>query len=131
MRASLALAAAILLAATTAGAQTASPAAAPSAPTAPKPAAGGVTVSGVTVTPSVPKPCGSRDKDCIATVVAELKTRYPEELKRFCFQRAMRSVRTQLLNDQIVGALHGEDPATQPAFGVNAALQTACSTRKK
>ncbi|MBS0331607.1 MAG: hypothetical protein JSS35_02455, partial [Proteobacteria bacterium] len=29
------------------------------------------------------------DKECIALVVAELKAKYPEQLKKFCFQSRM------------------------------------------
>lgn len=88
-------------------------------------------MSGVTVTPTQPKPCGSRDKDCIAMIVAELKQRYPEELKRFCFGREMRTVRTEMVNQQLLDSLGGNDPPIPTTFGVNSALKLACASDKK
>ncbi len=116
-------------------AQSAPPAveAAPVASTPPAaPAKAGTTVSGVTVTPSPrPKSCSSRDKDCIALVVAELKERYPEELKKFCFGRQAQAVRTQFTNEQLLESLGGNDPPVGTAFGVNSALKAACASDKK
>ncbi len=129
MKPSLVLAAIILFSAGVASAQMTpaktEPAVAPSA----KP---GTTVSGVTVMAN-PKPqaCASRDQQCIALVVAELKQRYPEELKRFCLQRAARAARTQVTNDQLLEDLGGKGPPKPTAFDVNSALKTACVLQKQ
>jgi hypothetical protein len=129
MKASLALAAIIVCVAGVAGAQTAPSKTEATPPPSAKP---GTTVSGLTVT-AKPKlqPCSSRDKQCIDLVVAELKVQYPEELKRFCFQREQRAVRTQLAHDRIVEDLGGNNPPTPTAFGVNSAMKAACATEKK
>jgi hypothetical protein len=96
------------------------------------PAAAGKTVDGLTVVaPAVGKPCASRDRECIALVVAELKRRYPEELKRFCFQRQMRAMRSDVVHEQLLEGLGGGDPPVPTAFGVNSALTTACAGEKK
>jgi len=90
------------------------------------------TVEGLTVVAPLPnKPCSSRDQACIALVVAELKQLYPEQLKRFCFQRTMRSMRTQMLNDQLLEGLSSDNPPPSTSFGVNSALRTACAWDKK
>src|SRR6185312_13067477 len=51
------------------------------------------------------------------TVVAQLKQLYPEQLKRFCFQRTMRSMRTQMLNDQLLEGLSSDNPPPSTSFG--------------
>jgi hypothetical protein len=138
MNPSVALAAAILVLPFAAAAQGVPPAhsaateSAPASAPAPKPPPDGRTVSGVTVTPApVSKPCSSRDKACIELVVAELKRRYPVELKRFCFQRDMRAIRSRVLNDELLADLGDSGPGVPTAFGVNAALKTACAPDKK
>jgi hypothetical protein len=90
----------------------------------------GKQVEGLTVTGKRPdtKTCSSRDRDCIARVVAELKQRYPEELKTFCSQREIRAVRTAMVADQL-GI--GGGPPVSTAIGVNSALATACAPDKK
>ena len=111
----------------------------PEAPAAPPasaaPAARGVppkTVEGLTVIAPLPnKPCSSRDRECIALVVAELKQLYPEQLKRFCFQRTMRAMRSQMLNDQLLEGLSSDNPPPSTSFGVNSALSVACKWDKK
>ncbi len=52
----------------------------------PAAAAPGKVVEGVTVTGRrlSPKGCSSRDDTCVATVVADLKARYPRELRKWC-----------------------------------------------
>jgi hypothetical protein len=99
------------------------------------PAARGVppkTVEGLTVIAPLPnKPCSSRDRECIALVVAELKQLYPEQLKRFCFQRTMRAMRSQMLNDQLLEGLSSDNPPPSTSFGVNSALSVACKWDKK
>jgi hypothetical protein len=116
-----------------AGSAAAQPAAAPQAgPAAETPAktppAKTKTVEGLTVVAPPPlKPCAVRDKDCVAQVVAELKQLYPEQLKKFCFQRQMRAMRTAMVADQL--GLDGPPPST--AVGVNSALATACAPDRK
>jgi hypothetical protein len=94
-------------------------------------AAAGKTVDGLTVVAPAGKPCGYRDRECVALVVAELKRRYPGELKRFCFQRQMRAMRSEVVNEQLLEGLGGGDPPVPTAFGVNSALKTACAEEKK
>jgi len=105
------------------------PATAPAATpqgTAPK------TVEGLTVVAPVPnKPCSSRDQACIALVVAELKQLYPEQLKRFCFQRTMRAMRSDMLQADLLAGLGSDNPPMGTSFGVNSALKTACARDKK
>jgi hypothetical protein len=107
----------------------ASPPAAP-ATAAPAPPAG-ATVSSLTVEGSrLPKKtCSSRDRDCIAIVVAELKQNYPEQLKAFCFQWKTQAVRSQWVNDQLLESL-GNDHPSPTAFGVNSAVTKACTPDK-
>ena len=132
MKSRLAVAAAVLTVPFAAMAQSPAPPA-PLPATAPaKPGAGAHTVEGLTVTPLSPsKPCGSRDQQCIALVVAELKRRYPEQLKRFCFQRDMRAIRTQITNEDLLADLGDTGPSIPTAFGVNSALKTACAPDRK
>jgi hypothetical protein len=87
-------------------------------------------VEGLTVTGKRPatKTCSSRDSACIAEVTAELKQLYPEQLKKFCFQRRMRAMRTAMVADQLS---FGDGPPSGAAFGVNSALATACAPDKK
>ena len=68
--------------------------------------------------------CSPRDKPCIAIVIAELKQHYPEQLKRFCFQRDMRAMRN--------GALFGADEPGQSGadYGMAPVLKTACARDK-
>lgn len=58
-------------------------------PAKPAPPPSDTTVSGVTVMPLPSRSCRPKDKDCIALVIAELKAKYPEQLKKFCFQTQM------------------------------------------
>jgi len=103
-----------------------SPAAAPS--TAPP----GKTVEGLTVTakPFPKTECGSRDAECIRLVVAELKRLYPEQLKRFCFEREMRAARDTLsFGDADPG---GTRPSqTGMTFTKAAPLAIACASDPK
>jgi hypothetical protein len=121
MQALLAIAAAIAV-----SASAAEPLTAPAAPRAgPSP-----TVSGVTVIPRPTKTCFSRDKACVALVVAELKRLYPEQLKQFCFGWATQTARTQMTYDQMQ-PLNPLEPPLPTAFGVNSAVKTACASDKK
>ncbi|HZZ32436.1 MAG TPA: hypothetical protein VFE10_10635 [Phenylobacterium sp.] len=95
-----------------------------------KPAASGPTVSGIVVEGLPKKSCSSRDKECIALVVAELKQNYPEQLKAFCAQWQMRAVQSRWVTDQLNGSLGGNNPPTPPTFGVNAAVSKACAPDK-
>ncbi|THD71909.1 hypothetical protein [Phenylobacterium sp.] len=97
---------------------------------APKPAAYGPTVSGIVVEGLPKKSCSSRDKECIAVVVAELKQNYPEQLKAFCAQWQMRAIQSRWVTDQLNESLGGNNPPTPPTFGVNSAVSKACSTDK-
>jgi hypothetical protein len=99
------------------------------APTA-KPAASGPTVSGIVVEGLPKKSCSSRDKDCIAVVVAELQEHYPEQLKAFCANWQMQAVRSKWVNDQLLASLGSSHQPTPPSFGVNSAVTKACSTDK-
>ncbi|HEX3366524.1 hypothetical protein [Phenylobacterium sp.] len=92
-----------------------------------KPAPAAPTVSGIVVEGLPKKTCSSRDKECIAVVVAELKEHYPQQLKAFCAQWKMQAVRTQWVNDQLVESLGGNNPPTPTAFGVNSAVSKACA----
>jgi hypothetical protein len=67
------------------------------------PVTDGQTVSGVTVTPTRPaKPCGSRDKGCVALVIAKLKAQYPQELKAYCLRERIH-VQASAMNAQDMG----------------------------
>jgi len=125
--------AAVLMTPGAAAAQAVPPAeAAPATTPAPTPRPEGRTISGVTVSPApASKPCGSRDKQCIDLVVAELKRRYPEQLKKFCFQRDMRAIRSRVLNDELLADIGDAGPSIPTSFGPNAALKTACAPDRK
>ena len=75
-----------------------------------KPAPPAPTVSGIVVEGLPKKTCSSRDRECIAIVVAELKQNYPEQLKAFCAQWKMQAVRTQFVHDQLAESLGGNNP---------------------
>jgi hypothetical protein len=85
------------------------------------------TVSGIVVKPLPKKSCSSRDKECVALVVAELKQNYPEQLKAFCFQWQTQAVRSQWVNDQLYESLGSNFPPPTTAFGVNPAVSQACA----
>ena len=88
------------------------------------------TVSGVTVMPMPKKTCSSRDKTCIAMVVAELKRDYPEQLKQFCFEEQTKAARNQFVNDQLLDALHGNGPPTPTAAPVSPVVKQVCAPDK-
>jgi hypothetical protein len=92
---------------------------APAAPAASAPSVDGIVVEGLPK-----KSCSTRDKSCIAVVVAELKARYPQQLKVFCANWQMQALRSQWVSDQLGG---GDRPT---AFGVNSAVSKACSADK-
>jgi hypothetical protein len=76
------------------------------------------------------KECSSRDKQCIGLVVAELKRLYPEQLKRFCFQREMRAMRNA--SDFGDSDPTGQQPPQMAAtFNTAAPLAVACARDKK
>jgi hypothetical protein len=122
MRSALVLATALALVSGAAGAQAPTPSPTPVA----KPASQDHTVSGVEVeAPPLPtKECGARDKACIDVVIAELRTRYPAQLKRFCFQREMRAL-------QNTAEFGGDSPRDVGAYYTTGAiLKIACATEK-
>jgi hypothetical protein len=86
----------LLLALTLAAAPAAAPATDPPAPSAaPAASAPPKKLEGVVVE-GQRKPlhkCDSKDAPCIAAVVAELKKRYPEQLKVWCFRQKMDEMR--------------------------------------
>jgi hypothetical protein len=100
----------------------------PAATPAAKPAAPVPTVSGIVVQGMPKKSCSSRDKECIALVVAELKQSYPQQLKAFCFQWKTQAVRSQWVNAQLLESIGGTPTPT--AFGVNSAVSQACAADK-
>jgi hypothetical protein len=102
----------------------------PAVPAAAKPAAPGPTVSGIVVEGLPKKTCSSRDRDCIAVVVAELQEHYPEQLKAFCANWKMQAIRSKWVNDQLLASLGSSHQPTPPSFGVNSAVTKACSTDK-
>lgn len=104
---------------------------APAAPaTAAQRTAPGPTVSGIVVEGLPKKSCSSRDKDCIAVVVAELKQNYPEQLKAFCAQWKARAIQSEWVTAQLNESLGGNNPPTPPTFGVNSAVSKACAPDK-
>lgn len=117
MRIAAAFVAAGALAASATWAQTSTPA---------KPAPETHTVTGVTVeAPKLPtKECSPKDKACINLVIAELKLRYPEQLKRFCFAREMRGLRNEMA--------FGAEDATQSGtdYSIGPSLKLACANDK-
>jgi hypothetical protein len=89
-------------------------------------------VEGLTVVAPPPlKPCAARDKDCIAQVVAELKQLYPEQLKRFCFQRQMRAMRNTALFGDVDQSSSPESSQRGTTYSVGDSLRVACAPDKK
>ncbi|WP_372785863.1 hypothetical protein [Phenylobacterium sp.] len=121
MRKLAVLLAAALAVAGSAAAQTPSPA---------LPPAKAKVLEGVTVTGKRPqtKPCKPRDAGCVAMVVAELKTRYPEKLGVWCMQQ------TNIAMDRAVHAdwygTSGLPPSTA-GTSVAKVVQQACAPDKK
>jgi hypothetical protein len=111
----------------------AAPAAAAPAPATPAPSgkSGPKVVEGLTVMGHGPlsKACGERDKDCIAMVVAELRAKYPKELKTWCHQEEVRAAWSNLEADSLYA-----DPYHSPIGGsvaVKPIIKTACQPPKK
>jgi hypothetical protein len=100
---------------------------APASPSAPK------TVEGLTVTPSpLPtKECSPRDRRCIAIVVAELKRLYPQQLKRFCFQREMRTMNNSVLFSDVDPTTSSNPAQLGATYHAGSALGVACAPDKK
>ncbi|HEY8004577.1 MAG TPA: hypothetical protein VIE16_10135 [Phenylobacterium sp.] len=126
----------LFAAALCAGAALAQPAASPPpavqtpAPPGKAPATGAKTLEGLTVRPIPKRGCLPRDKECIALVVAELKQRYPEQLKRFCFQREMRAMNNSVLFGDVDPA-SGEPAQLGATYRPADALRVACAPDKK
>jgi hypothetical protein len=102
----------------------------PAEPTPTAPPAAASSVDGIVVEGLPKKSCTSREKDCIAVVVAELKARYPQQLKAFCANWKMQAIRDQWANDQLAASFGGSHQASPSSFGVNAAISKACSPDK-
>jgi hypothetical protein len=115
------------------------PAAAPTTPTAPAAAtptasatavAPGTKLEGVTVTGKRPLKgqCGEKDQACTLAVIAELKLRYPEQLKRWCNQ-----VRDGAMwaNIEQSALFPGNHPGLGGSFQPPAVTKLACATDKK
>jgi hypothetical protein len=111
--------AAVMLAAGAAGAE---PAKAPASPS--------TQVPGVTVTGKRPvlKPCSPRDQACIATVIAELKAHYPDQLAVWCATQ-----NTVVMKKNLNPEMFTSDnlPALSGQFDVPAATQQACASGAK
>jgi hypothetical protein len=76
-----------------------------------------------------PKPCGERDKACIAMVVAELQARYPKQLKLWCHQEQDRAAWSNIE----AGSIYA-DPFHSPIGGsaqLKPIMKTACEPAKK
>ena len=105
------------------------PPAASLSPTTPK--LDGHTVSGVTVEAKplkIPK-CGARDNACIAEVVAELRQRYPKELRQWCSQEEMKSTRANFMGSEFLGS--ADHPMIDGSFAPPAVTRIACFPPKK
>ncbi|HEX2817513.1 MAG TPA: hypothetical protein VHN39_14030 [Phenylobacterium sp.] len=104
------------------------------APAKPAPTTG-TTISGVTVEGARPMPskgCSSRDKVCVAMVVAELKARYPEQLLQWCHEVERRAVVSNLNIDDI-NSTSGSNVAHSESgqFAPPAVARSACASDKK
>jgi hypothetical protein len=64
-------------------------------------------------------------------VVAELKRLYPEQLKQFCFAEQTSAVRTQIVNQQLLESLGGNNPSIPVSSQVSPVIKTACASDKK
>jgi hypothetical protein len=132
MRAGLPFGVMIALLAGAAAAQTPAPAPAPTAPAA-KPS--GATVSGVTVEgrKAPTRSCSSRDNDCIATIVAELKAQYPKELQHWCDLVQYQAANTNMTMDQVNGIGTSFSPGQTSVYGrfaPPAVAKIACASDK-
>jgi hypothetical protein len=120
-----------------ADAQVDPPAQAAPAATPPQPAKpDGHTVSGITVEGSKApaKSCSSRDKDCVAVIVAELKARYPKELQHWCDLVEYRAANTNMTMDQLNGIGTSFSPGQTSVYGrfaPPAVAKLACAPDKK
>jgi hypothetical protein len=56
--------------------------------------------------------CSDRDAPCIAAVVAELKKRYPEQLKVWCFRQKMDEMRNAMNAEAYAGPYDPNGGAT-------------------
>ena len=86
------------------------------APSQPAKATSGGTVSGVTVEgrKAREKACSARDKDCIASVVAELRARFPVQLQNWCVHVQERAAMTDLMFDRSGDASPDGHPHENP-----------------
>jgi hypothetical protein len=100
-------------------------------PTSPAPAAvPGTKLEGVTVTGKRPSKgqCAEKDQACTLAVIAELKLRYPEQLKRWCNQ-----VRDGAMwaNIEQTSLFPGNHPGLGGSFQPPAVTKLACASDKK
>ena len=115
------------------------PAAAPTTPTtpavatpaaSPPAAAPGTKLEGVTVTGKRPPKgqCAEKDQACTLAVIAELKLRYPEQLKRWCNQ-----VRDGAMwaNTEQSALFPGNHPGLGGSFQPPAVTKLACASTPK
>ena len=76
------------------------------------------------------KKCGEKDAVCLAAVMTELKTRYPEQLKVWCFRQKMDEMRNHM---NAAAMADPSDPA-QGGAGYNvsqaAVIKTVCTQAK-
>ena len=87
----------------------------------------GVVVEGKRRQPT-PK-CGAKDAVCIAAVITELKTRYPEQLKVWCFRQKMDEMRNALNAEAFAGP---NNPGGDANYSIAQAkvIRTVCTTTK-
>ena len=91
------------------------------------------TISGVTVEAAKPqKACSSRDKACVAMVVAELKARFPNELQKWCDTVKYRAAVTNMNIDDLNGALGSPGTHSEAGqFAPPAVAKVACASDPK
>ena len=86
------------------------------------------TVSGVVVQGLPKKACSSRDKACIAIVVAQLEELYPKELLRFCTGREENLAWIQMHADDNLPATRAP---TASEYSSPPVLKVACANVHK
>ena len=75
------------------------------------------------------KKCGEKDTVCLAAVMTELKTRYPEQLKVWCFRQKIDEMRNRM-NAQVLA--DPGDPAGGAGYNISqaAVIKTVCAEAK-
>ncbi|THD77002.1 MAG: hypothetical protein E7812_13645 [Phenylobacterium sp.] len=76
-----------------------------------------------------PPKCGAKDAVCIAAVITELKTRYPEQLKVWCFRQKMDEMRNALNAEAFAGP---DNPGGGASYNISQAtvIKTVCTATK-